>query len=233
MTTKRNLLARTKRTVVLVEDHPIFRDGLAQLINQEDDLSVIGTADSADKAMDLIMEKKPDMVVVDIMLKDSSGIELLHEIRRIDRKMPVIVLSMHEEAIFVDRVLKAGARGYIVKRETTDRVIEAIRQVFSGRIYVSENLLDCILNRFVAGSNDPAASPVEALSDREFQVLNLIGQGLSNSRIAEMLSVSIKTVATYRERIKTKLNLKSAAELTRYAIRLTEDGENPSARRSQ
>lgn len=224
MTGKKNLLTRgARKNIFVVDDHPIFREGLTQLINHEDDLHVVGSSDNAADALRHIDELNPDLVIVDIMLKQSSGIELVQEINRRGRKIPVIILSMHEDPIFVDRVLKAGARGYIVKRETIERVIEAIRQVFAGRIYVSDNLLDSILHRFASGGKESGNSLVENLSAREFQVLSLIGQGLPNSHIADQLRVSNKTVATYRERIKIKLNLKSAAELTRYAIRLLEE----------
>ncbi len=224
MSGKKNLLTRgARKNIFVVDDHPIFREGLTQLINHEDDLHVVGSSDNAVDALRHIDELNPDLVIVDIMLKQSSGIELVQEINRRGRKIPVIILSMHEDPIFVDRVLKAGARGYIVKRETIERVIEAIRQVFAGRIYVSDNLLDSILHRFASGGKENGNSLVENLSAREFQVLSLIGQGLPNSRIADQLRVSNKTVATYRERIKIKLNLKSAAELTRYAIRLLEE----------
>lgn len=224
MSAKKGLLkGDAKRSIFIVDDHPIFREGLSQLVNQEDDLFVAGNSDNVADALKLIDTVNPDLVIVDLMLRDSSGIDLVQEINKRGNRIPVIVLSMHEDPIFVDRVLKAGARGYIVKRETIERVIEAVRQVLSGRIYVSENLLDSILHRFASGGRETGSSLVENLSAREFQVLSLIGQGLPNSRIAEQMNVSNKTIATYRERIKVKLNLKSASELTRYAIRLLEE----------
>ncbi len=227
MSSKNLLKGSVKKSIFIVDDHPIFREGLSQLVNQEDDLFAAGNSDSVADAIKRIDAINPDLVIVDLMLRDSSGIDLVQEINKKGQKIPVIVLSMHEDPIFVDRVLKAGARGYIVKRETIDRVIDAVRQVLSGRIYVSDNLLDSILHRFASGSKDSGSSLVDNLSAREFQVLSLIGQGLPNSRIAEQMNVSNKTIATYRERIKVKLNLKSASELTRYAIRILEEEGQP------
>ncbi len=222
------LLARgRKASILIVDDHPIFRDGLAQLINKEDDLFVAGEADNAPDAIRLLDEINPDLVIVDIMLRESCGIDLVKEINRRRVNVPVLVLSMHDESIFVDRVLKAGAKGYIAKRETTHKVVDAIHQVFNGKVYVSDSMMDNILNRYIRNGTDVNSSPVEALSSREFEVFNLIGQGLTNRQIADMLRVSNKTISTYRERIKNKLNLGSAAELSRYAMRSVETENDP------
>jgi len=214
---KRNGKTGEKASIFIVEDHPVFRDGLTQLIDKEHDLEVTGSAESAEEAMKAVAKSMPSLMIIDITLKDSSGIELIKEIRKKYGDVPMLVLSMHDESVFVDRVLKAGARGYIAKRETTTKIIDAIHHVLAGRIFVSDNMVDHVLTRY-ARRGSAASSPVEGLSDREFEVFNLIGQGLANRKIASLLSVSSKTVATYRERIKEKLNLGSSSELNRYAI---------------
>jgi len=207
-----------KARIFIVEDHPIFRDGIIQLINKEEDLVVCGQAESAQETIREIRNEMPDLLIVDITLKDSCGIELTREIRKLYPLIPVLVLSMHEEMVFADRVFNAGARGYITKREATGRVIDAIRRVLSGKIFISDNMIDHFLDRSISGNPGPGSSPVEALSEREFEVFNLIGKGMTNRAIADMLSVSSKTISTYRERIKEKLNLQNNAELNRYAI---------------
>lgn len=207
-----------KKSVFIVEDHPVFCDGLTQLINKERDLEVTGSAESATTAMEALKAGIPDIIIVDITLKDSSGIELINEILRKYGDIPILVLSMHDESLFVDRVLKSGARGYIAKRETTPKIIEAIRQVLTGKIYISENMVDHVLYRYARGDRGDSVSPVDTLSDREFEVFNLISQGLTNRKIAAILCVSSKTVATYRERIKEKLNIESSSELNKYSI---------------
>ena len=207
-----------KKSVFIVEDHPVFCDGLTQLINKERDLEVTGAAESAGDAMEALKAGIPDVIIVDITLKESSGIELIYEILRTYGDIPILVLSMHDESLFVDRVLKAGARGYIAKRETTSKIIEAIRQVLRGKIYVSELMVDHVLYRYARGGRSDSVSPVDTLSDREFEVFNLISRGLTNRKIASILCVSSKTVATYRERIKEKLNIDSSSELIKYSI---------------
>ncbi len=209
---------RKKVEIFIVEDHPLFREGIAQIINSEEDLHVCGHAPDASSAMAQIEKMRPDLVIVDITLKDSSGIELTRDITRVYDDMPVLVLSMHDERIFADRVLKVGARGYITKEESTDNVIKAIRRVLSGKMYISDDMMDHFLNRYTSGRND-GRSPVETLSEREFEVFNLIGQGLANRHIAEILCVSSRTISTYRERIKEKLSLSNNAELNRYVMR--------------
>ncbi len=220
---KKDLQDENKLSVFIVEDHPIFRDGLTQLINKEDDIIVCGEADNAEDAVKLIRKKSPDLVVVDIMLKESCGIELTKRLTKKYMNMPVLVLSMHDESVYMDRVLRAGARGYIDKRETTSRVVEAIRHVSAGRVYVSDNMVENIINRYIHNPGETSSSPLEVLSEREFEVFNLIGQGIPNRVIADQLSVSSKTVSTYRERIKSKLNLKTSSELTRYAMKSVEN----------
>lgn len=213
-----SLRLNRKQRIYLVEDHPIFRDGISQLINKEDDLQVVGGCESAADCMKYVRENQPDLIIVDITLKDSCGIELTKLIKKTYPNLPVLILSMHEELIFADRVLKAGARGYITKREATSKVIDAIRRVLQGKIYICDTMIDHFLERSITGGQNFSASPVERLSEREFEVFNLIGKGMTNRAIAEVLSVSTNTISTYRERIKEKLNLQNNAELNRYAM---------------
>jgi len=213
-----SLKLNRKQRIYLVEDHPIFRDGISQLINKEDDMLVMGGCESAADCLKYIKDNSPDLIIVDITLRDSCGIELTKIIKKTYPNLPVLILSMHEELIFADRVLKAGARGYITKREATSKVIEAIRRVLQGKIYICDTMIDHFLERSITGGQNFAASPVERLSEREFEVFNLIGKGMTNRAIAEVLSVSTNTISTYRERIKEKLNLQNNAELNRYAM---------------
>lgn len=212
------LIGNKRFKIYIVEDHPIFLDGISQLINREEDMFVAGGCENAGECMKSIKEDLPDLIIIDITLKDSCGIELTKEIKKKYPTLPILILSMHEELIFADRVLKAGARGYITKREATVKVIDAIRKVLQGKIYISDTMVDHFLERSITGGQNLNSSPVEKLSDREFEVFNLIGKGMTNRAIAEVLSVSTNTISTYRERIKEKINLQNNAELNRYAM---------------
>jgi len=212
------LTSSRKYKIFIVEDHPIFRDGISQLINGEDDLYVAGGCENSNECLKTIKDSIPDLIIIDITLKDSCGIELTKEIKKRYPSLPILILSMHEELIFADRVLKAGARGYITKREATVKVIDAIRKLLQGKIYISDTMVDHFLERSITGGHNFNSSPVEKLSEREFEVFNLIGKGMTNRAIAEVLSVSTNTISTYRERIKEKLNLQNNAELNRYAM---------------
>jgi DNA-binding NarL/FixJ family response regulator len=208
-----------KKAVFLVDDHPLVREWLTNLIHQQGDLAVCGEADNAPAAMQAILTLKPDVAIVDISLKDSSGIELIKDLKRCSPGVAVLVLSMHEESHYVERALRAGARGYIMKRETTRKVIAAIRQVLQGKLYVSEEIAAAMAAQFVEGKTLATHSPAEQLSDRELEVFELLGRGRGTRQIAEMLRVSVKTVQAYCARIKEKLNLASATELVREAVR--------------
>ncbi len=212
------LIGNKRFKIYIVEDHPIFLDGISQLINREEDMFVAGGCENANECIKSIKDNLPDLMIIDITLKDSCGIELTKEIKKKYPNLPILILSMHEELIFADRVLKAGARGYITKREATVKVIEAIRKVLQGKIYISDTMVDHFLERSITGGQGLNTSPVEKLSDREFEVFNLIGKGMTNRAIAEVLSVSTNTISTYRERIKEKINLQNNAELNRYAM---------------
>jgi DNA-binding NarL/FixJ family response regulator len=202
-----------KNRIMIVEDHPVFRMGLRELINQEEDLLVCGEADDAGKAFDEIPGLKPDMVIVDISLKGRDGIDLVQDIRKHYKDLPTLVLSMHDESRFAERSLLAGAKGYIMKRETSSSIVEAVRCVLSGKLYLSEKLKGELLDKFASGAQIHDKTPVSRLTDRELEVFRLLGQGLSTGEIAKKLCLSVKTIGTYRERIKEKLNLRHASEL--------------------
>jgi DNA-binding NarL/FixJ family response regulator len=208
----------SKYGVLIVDDHPIVRQGLAQLIDQERDMEVCGQAEDAHEAMGAIKSLHPDMVIVDIALKDTSGMELIKDIRAQYADLPILTLSMHDEAVYAERSLRAGARGYIMKQEATERVVTAIRRVLAGDIYVSDAVAAKMVSRMATGGPVVGASPVENLSDRELEVFRLIGEGHGTRQVAERLHLSIKTVETHRAHIKEKLDLKDANELFRSAI---------------
>ena len=215
--------ASGKRRVYLVDDHPLVREWLTNLIHQQPDLAVCGEAETGPQAMRAIAELKPDVAIVDISLRDSSGIELIKDLKQCCPGVAVLVLSMHEESHYAERALRAGARGYIMKRETAKKVVTAIRQVLEGKLYVSENLAAALAAQFVAGQVLATRSPVEQLSDRELEVFELLGEGRGTRQIAETLRVSVKTVQAYCARVKEKLNLGSATELLREAVRWHEN----------
>jgi len=212
-----------KAKVLLVDDHPIVRQGLGQLINEEPDLSIVAEAEDFQQALSAVDSANPDVAIVDISLKDRSGIELIKEIRARKPELPILVLSMHDESLHAERVLRAGAKGYIMKQEATEQVMNAIRRVLRGEVYLSERMASRMVNRLVAGPQNVGGSPIERLSDREFEVFQMIGQGVGPSEIAEKLGLSVKTVETHRERIKEKLNLASGSELIRYAMQYVMD----------
>ncbi len=207
-----------KKKVLLVDDHPILRKGLSLLINQESDLVVQGEAEDARKALEMIEKLKPDLVIVDISLPGVDGLELLKNIRLRHAELPALVVSMHDEALFAERALRAGARGYIMKQEAVEKVLVAIRRVLAGEIFVSSAITTKMLEKFVDGDTKTATSPLALLSDRELTVLHLIGQGFGTRQIAEKLHLSVKTVESYRSHIKEKLRLSNATDLLKYAI---------------
>ena len=215
-----------KHRVFLVDDHPLVREWLTNLINQQGDLTVCGECESAPQAFQAIGEIRPDIAIVDISLKDSSGVELIKNLKQAHPEIAVLVLSMHEESLYAERALRAGARGYVMKRETTRKVVEAIRTVLAGRIFVSEAIKDALASRVAKGSDATTRSPVELLSDRELEVFQMLGQGQGTRQIAENMRVSVKTVQAYCARMKEKLNLNNAIELLREAIRWHESQQS-------
>jgi DNA-binding NarL/FixJ family response regulator len=209
---------KNKSSILIVDDHPIVRQGLAELINHEDDLSVCGQAEDAHQAIKAVKELKPDMAIVDISLKETSGMELIKDLKAQYPDLPVLALSMHDESLYAERALRAGAKGYIMKAVATEKVITAIRKILSGEIYTSDTVTSKMMRKFIDGSKDIKLSPVERLSDRELEVFQLIGKGFGTRQISERLFLSIKTIETYRAHIKEKLGLADAAELLHYAI---------------
>lgn len=211
--------------ILIVEDHPIFRIGLGELINQEGDLTVCGEAEDIGKAWEKIQKLDPDMVIVDISLKGRNGLELINQIKSYEKDLPILVLSMHDETLYAKRALRAGAKGYIMKKDASESVIKAIRSVLDGKIYVSEKVMGNILETLSGQAQTQDKSVVEKLTDRELEVFQFIGLGTSTKEIAEKLSLSVKTIGTYRERIKEKLNLKHTNELIRHAVHWVENEE--------
>ena len=210
--------SKQKKKILIVDDHPIFCLGMSELINKADDLVVCGSEDSHMKAIQAILDLKPDLAVVDISLKESSGIDLIQEIRIRFPKLPVLVLSMYDESLYAERALLAGARGYLMKQEAIPTVVKAIHQVFEGKLYASDTVKDKVFKRLVSPEVSGENSPLDLLTARELEVFRLIGEGLSSREIANRMNVSIKTVGTHRERIKEKLNLKHYTELVKVAV---------------
>jgi DNA-binding NarL/FixJ family response regulator len=204
--------------IFIVDDHPLLRQGIAQLINQEKDMEVCGEADEPNKAMSIIEATKPDIVILDLALKGASGIEVLKNLKVRFPKLIVLILSMHDESVYAHRALRAGAAGYIMKQEASDKVLTALRKILNGEVYLSDELGTRMLNRLVGGRSSLSGSPIEELSDRELEVFGLIGQGHGTRPIAEKLHLSVKTVESHRAHIKEKLNLKNATELVHQAI---------------
>jgi DNA-binding NarL/FixJ family response regulator len=212
-----------KAKVLIVEDHPIFRMGLKELINQDSELVVCGEADDVVGARKAIAELQPDIVIVDLSLKNSNGIDLIRELCCHGKQIPVVVLSMHDEKIHALRCLQAGAKAYIMKQEASSSVVKVIRCALKGNCYVSERIMTQVLNRFHRDDEPTRISPFDILTDREVAVFQLIGKGLTSSEIARQLHLSVKTVGTYRERIKEKLGLKHGGEMVRFAILWSEN----------
>jgi len=217
--------AKTKsavKHVLIVDDHPMMRQGLAQLIDNELDLKVVAEADTGGQGLDIVVKQKLDLAVLDISLPDKNGLELIKDVRSVRPGLPILIVSMHDEALYAERVLRAGARGYIMKQEGGKKLLQAIRQVLNGQIYVSEKMSARILESFSGHRPEETASPVARLSDREFEVFQLIGQGKGTKEIAQHLNLSVKTVEVHRAKIKEKLSLVTATDLVRYAVRWAE-----------
>lgn len=204
--------------IFIVDDHPIVRQGLTELINHEKDLVVCGQAEDAAQTLKALKTLKPDMIIVDISLREKNGVELIKDIKLQYPGLPILALSMHDETLYAERALRAGAKGYIMKQQAIEKVITAIRKVLDGQVYVSDRMAAKMVGKLVGGKADVGASPLDRLSDRELEVFLLIGKGYGTRNISEQLHLSVKTIETYRSHIKEKLNLTDAAELLRYAI---------------
>ncbi|MBF0493111.1 MAG: response regulator transcription factor, partial [Deltaproteobacteria bacterium] len=205
--------------IFIVDDHPILRQGIAQLINHEEDMISIGEAGSATEALQGIEKEKPDLMIVDISLEGTSGLELTKTILLKHPEMLILIVSMYDESIYVERVLRAGAKGYLTKREASDHIISAIRKVLSGDIYASDQWKEKLMQKFVGRGTAKNDSEAASLSDRELEVLQLSGQGFSTRQIAEKLFVSVKTIESHYANIKNKLDLKNSHELIQYAVK--------------
>jgi DNA-binding NarL/FixJ family response regulator len=215
---KRRESSERRARILIVDDHPLVRSGLRELISLQPDLEVCGEAADANEAMRLLDSKRPDLMIVDLSLKESSGLELIKRIKGRAADVKILVSSMHDESLYAERVLNAGALGYVNKQEAMDKVIEAVRHVLAGRVYLSSAMSDRMLRRLTNDNQPPERSPIETLSDRELEVFEMIGRGLKTSEIALRLHLSGKTVESHREHIKDKLRLKTGAELIRYSI---------------
>jgi DNA-binding NarL/FixJ family response regulator len=213
---------KPKIKIFLVDDHPLVREWLTNLIRQQPDLAVCGEAEDAPHALREIAAAKPDVAIVDISLKQGSGIELIKDLKALDPNLAVLVLSMHDEQLYAERALRAGARGYIMKRETAKKIILAIRQMLGGKIYMSDSLSASFAEKFVDGQLLTSGSLVDQLTDRELEVFQLLGKGCETRQVAQMMTVSMKTVQTHCAHIKEKLKLTNAAELLREAVRWQE-----------
>jgi len=222
---RKSRLEESSARVVIVDDHALVRRGLTELIDDEPDMEVCGDAGDVAAAEELVEVERPDVAIIDISLGGRSGLELVRHIKARHPDVQMIALSMHDEKLFAERALRAGAKGYLNKEEPAEKVIDAIREVLAGRIYLSDEMADRILHRLVSQGQAVEESPIDSLSDRELEVLELIGRGLTTRQIAQQLHLSKKTVDTYRDHLKRKLQLRTANELVRYAVAWTLDGE--------
>jgi DNA-binding NarL/FixJ family response regulator len=216
-----------KTRIYSVDDHPLLRRGLNTLVSAETDMEMCGQAPDAVTGLQEIMKLQPDLVIVDITLQGNSGLELIKSIRAFSTRIQIMVLSMHHESVYGLRVLKAGARAYVMKHDANEKVIEAIRHVRSGELYVSDYVANEMLNQLVSGQNaDAPASAVSSLSDRELEVVSLIGLGLLTREIAVRLHVSVKTIETHRAHIKSKVHVQNATQLVQFCVRWVEENNN-------
>jgi DNA-binding NarL/FixJ family response regulator len=207
-----------KRTVFVVDDHPLLRQGLAMLINREPDLTVCGEAEEAMAAMKAIAKSRPDIVIADISLNGPDGLDLLKNLRSLCPDLPVLILSMHDESIYAERALRARANGYIMKQEATDQVLVAVRRILDDKIYLSNRMANKLLQQYMSGRTAETDSRLAALSDRELEVFRLIGEGLGTRQIADVLHLSMKMVESYQAHLKEKLSLRTGRELMQHAI---------------
>lgn len=210
------------KKIIIVDDHPLMRKGLALTLQAEPDITVVGQAASAEEALEMLDKVEPDLAVVDVSLPGMSGLELIKHLQALRPDLGILVVSRHDESLYAERAIRAGARGYLMKLEAGDVIVKAVRHVLSGGIYVSEEIKERLLMGMMTGRKELNQSPLEVLSDRELEVFELTGQGLGTREIAERLHLSVKTVESYRARIKNKLNLSTAAELMQHAVQWVE-----------
>jgi DNA-binding NarL/FixJ family response regulator len=206
------------KKIIIVDDHPIVREGFAKLINSEEEFEVVGTAEDANSALSMIQEVKPDVAMVDLSLKESSGIELIKDLQNICPEVRILVVSLHDEEIYAERVLRAGAKGFIMKAEAVDDIITAVKKVSKGEIYLSNRMQSKMIEIMASGKRKESVNPLDILSDRELEVFQRIGNGMKTRNIAEQLHLSPKTIETYKSHLKIKLQLKDGVELIQRAV---------------
>jgi len=211
-----------KSRILIVDDHPIFRMGMAELLNQEDDFEVCAVAEDIVSARKALTEHDPDLAIIDITLARENGLDLVKEISAGEKCVHILVLSMHDESVWAERAIRAGAKGYIMKREASESVISALRNIVAGKIHVSGNMLALMLDKFHVKPDSPGARTADLLTDQELEVFRLIGTGLGTREVADRMNLGVKTIGTYRDRIKQKLCIKTSAELSRRAVLWTE-----------
>jgi DNA-binding NarL/FixJ family response regulator len=215
-----------KARLLLVDDHPLVREQLSQLIAQQPDLTVCGACEDAGECLGLLPKAKPDLVVVDLSLRNTHGIELIKDIKIHHPGLRVLVLSMHDEALFAERALRAGALGYVTKQESTDTIMTAIRRVLAGEMFLTERMATQLVGRLIHASTGAAGSGLPGLSDRELEIFQMLGEGQGTRQIAEALHLDVKTVETYRLRLKEKLHVNTASELLQRAVQWTQSNRH-------
>jgi DNA-binding NarL/FixJ family response regulator len=215
-------MPRSVTRILLIDDHPIMRHGLAQLLRQEEGLEICGEAGSAREGLAAIEKKKPDLVILDLTLPDKHGLELVKDIHALHPDLKCLVLSMHDESLYAERALRSGARGYIMKEAAADHLVVAVRKILSGGVYVSDHMAARMIEQFTGGRGRAGGGGVESLTDRELEVLGLIGQGIATKNIAERLNISARTIEAHRAHIKEKLGITDGAALVRYAVQWME-----------
>ena len=204
--------------IYIVDDHPLVRQGLTQIVANETDMEICGEAEDSPAAIRGVGEANPDAIIVDISLKGTNGLELIKNLKAIHEDIPILVFSMHDETIYAQRALRAGAKAYVMKKESPSKVVDAIRKIIQGEIYVSPSVADQVLHQIVNGPGNVSTSPVDRLTDRELEVVQLIGRGLSSREIAESLHLSVKTIESHRAHVKEKLSLRNATELVQFSV---------------
>lgn len=204
--------------IYIVDDHPLVRQGLSQIVASEADMEICGEAEDSPAAIRGVGEANPDAIIVDISLKGANGLELIKNLKAIHEDIPILVFSMHDETIYAQRALRAGAKAYVMKKESPSKVVDAIRKIIQGEIYVSPSVADQVLHQIVNGPGNVSTSPVDRLTDRELEVVQLIGRGLSSREVAESLHLSVKTIESHRAHVKEKLSLRNATELVQFSV---------------
>ncbi len=211
-------MSQSKYSLFVVDDHPMTRFGIRELIGTTDNLSVIGESDNAEDTLEKVQKLRPDLLLVDLTLRGRSGLELIKDLRKVQPDVEILVFSMHEETFYAERVLRSGARGYVMKSESSDRLLEAIHSVLQGKVFVSDLVANHFLNKMTGRPTEDSNSPVARLTDRELEVLALVGRARESREIAKSLGMSVKTVEAHRASIRNKLDIKSRAELVRFAV---------------